>query len=77
MSRRSLNNYQKKIPFAKFFETRILHKKMKMIFVNSKSIKTQLVTEEYVKESKIRLIYNSVRSNQDIIKKIKKLTYWC
>ena len=69
MSRRSLNNYQKKIPFLKFFESRILHKKMKIIFANSKSIKTQLIFEEYVKESKIRLIYNSVRNYQDIIKK--------
>ena len=40
-----------------------------MILVNSKSIKTQLIDEEYAKESKIRLIYNSVRINQDIIKK--------
>ena len=45
---------------------------MKIIFVNSKSIKTQLIFEEYVKESKIRLIYNSVRNNQDIIKKNNK-----
>ena len=42
---------------------------MKIIFANSKSIKTQLISEENVKESKIRLIYNSVRNNKDIIKK--------
>ena len=42
MSRRSLNNYQKKIPFAKFFETRILHKKMKMRTLESRLMKIQI-----------------------------------
>ena len=59
MSRRSLNNYQKKIPFIKFFE-KILHKRMNFILANSKAIVNQLILDERVKKEKVKLIYNSV-----------------
>ena len=67
MTRRSLNNYQKKIPFIKFIETQILHKNMKYILVNSRAIFKQMIEEEDVQEGKLKLIYNSVR-----IKKFNK-----
>ena len=61
MTRRSLNYYQKKIPFVKIIETKILHKRMKYILVNSKAIYNQMLNEEGVKEKKLKLIYNSVK----------------
>ncbi len=69
MSRRSLNNYQKKIPLVNFYETKILHKKMNYILVNSKAIKKELTKFEGVDKKKIKLIYNSIE-----IEKIKKKT---
>ena len=60
MSRRSLNFYQRKIPFVKLIETKILHRKMKYILVNSKAIMEQLIKEENVEKSKIKVIYNSL-----------------
>ena len=54
MTRRSLNNYQKKIPFVKMIESKILHKRMKYILVNSKAIYKQMIKEENVKKEKIK-----------------------
>ncbi len=70
MSRRSLNNYQKKIPFVRFFEKNFLHKKMTYILANSNAIKDELVHEEGVEKEKIKIIYNSVELNN--FKKFKK-----
>ncbi len=70
MSRRSLNNYQKKIPFIRFIEKEILHKKMKFILVNSNAIKNELILKEGVIKNKINLIYNSVELRKN--KQIKK-----
>ena len=67
MSRRSLNNYQKKIPLIRFVEKYILHRKMKTILVNSNAIRNELIKSERVKKDKIKLIYNSVE-----IQKINK-----
>ena len=61
MTRRSLNNYQRKLPFVKFIETQILHKYMKNILVNSRAIFEQMIEEENVKKEKLKLIYNSVK----------------
>ena len=60
MSRRSLNYYQKKILFCRLIE-KFLHKKMNKIFVNSLSIKNQLIKDENVKNKKIKLIYNGIK----------------
>ncbi len=72
MTRRSLNFYQKKIPFVRFFESKILHKKMKYILVNSKAIKKQLLELENVPDEQIKLIYNSVKIKKNIIKNEKE-----
>ena len=69
MSRRSLNNYQKKNKLFKIIEP-FLHKKCTKIFVNSNSIKTQLIKEENVEKEKIELIYNGVKNLN--FKKINK-----
>ncbi len=67
MSRRSLNYYQKKIFFCRVVE-KFLHKKVNKIFVNSLSIKKQLIKDENVKSNKIKLIYNGVETkNKKII----------
>ena len=63
MTRRSLNNYQKKLPFIKMIESKILHKRMKYILVNSRAIYKQMTEEENVKKEKLKLIYNSVEIN--------------
>lgn len=59
MSRRSLNNYQKKYPFVKYIEI-LLHKQMNIITSNSNAISRQLIEQEYVKKEKILLIRNGV-----------------
>lgn len=63
MTRRSLNNYQKKLPFIKMIESKILHKRMKYILVNSRAIYKQMTEEENVNKEKLKLIYNSVEIN--------------
>jgi len=63
MTRRSLNNYQKKYPFIKILESKILHKRMKYILVNSRAVYTQMMEEENIKKEKLKLIYNSVEIN--------------
>ena len=60
MSRRSMNNYQKKFFFIKFFESKILHRKMKLIVANSEFIKNQLINEEGVEKKRIKVIYNFI-----------------
>lgn len=69
MSRRSLNNYQQKSNLFKKIEL-FLHRKCVKIFVNSKSIKSQLVELENVNEKKIELVYNGVEN----FNKKKKIT---
>ncbi|MFL2661228.1 MAG: glycosyltransferase [Alphaproteobacteria bacterium] len=71
MSRRSLNLYQKKIIFINFIEKHLLHKKMRLIFANSLAIKDQLVNEEFVEKSKVKLVYNSIEINNVKKKKSK------
>ena len=67
MSRRSLNYYQKKIPFCRFIEKK-LHKKMNLIITNSKQNYYQLVNEEDVNPKKCCIISNGV----EIVNNIKK-----
>ena len=64
MSRRSLNDYQKKYSFIKFLE-KILHKRMKYILTNSLAIKNQIVDDEGVSENKVKVIYNSIKINKN------------
>ena len=59
MSRRSLNFYQKKIPFCRFIEKK-LHKKMDLIITNSKLNYFQLVNEEAVNPKKCYIVSNGV-----------------
>ena len=70
MSRRSMNNYQKKIFVIKLIEI-CLHKKMDLIIGNSSKVIGQLVKEEFVKKEKCLLIYNGVEK-QKFIKRRKK-----
>ena len=63
MSRRSLNNYQKKYLFINKIET-FLHKRMNIIIANSKEIKKQLVETEKITENKCKIIYNGISINQ-------------
>ena len=70
MSRRSLNYYQKKIPFCRFIEKK-LHKKMDLIITNSKQNYYQLVNEEGVNPKKCYIISNGVEIANNI-KKEKK-----
>ncbi len=71
MSRRSLNNYQKKIPFVRFVEKNLLHKKMTYILANSNAIKNELVKLEGVEQEKVKVIHNSVKLN-NFTKQLKK-----
>lgn len=64
MSRRSLNNYQKKIPLVRFIEKNFLHKKMTYILANSNAIKDELVKLEGVEEEKVKIIHNAVELNK-------------
>tara|TARA_B100001564_G_scaffold357856_1_gene375067 strand:- start:1915 stop:2655 length:741 start_codon:yes stop_codon:yes gene_type:complete len=73
MSRRSLNYYQKKIPFCRFIEKK-LHKKMNLIITNSKQNYYQLVNEENVNPKKCCIISNGVEIANNI-KKEKKLVH--
>ena len=42
-------------------ESKILHKRMKYILVNSRAVYNQMIKEENVKKEKLKLIYNSVK----------------
>lgn len=76
MSRRSLNNYQKKIPFCRFFEKK-LHKKMNLIITNSKQNYNQLVNEEGVNPKKCCIISNGVEVANNIKKEKKIVQILC
>ena len=56
-------------------ESKILHKRMKYILVNSRAIYKQMIEEENVKKEKLKLIYNSVEINDSkkSIQNIKEL----
>ena len=58
MSRRSLNNYQNKFKFIpiKKIES-FLHKKIKIILVNSKAVKKNII-DEGASANKTKIIYN-------------------
>ena len=72
MSRRSLNYYQKRIPFVNLFE-KILHKRMDFILANSKAVMKQLIIEEKVNPKKVKLIYNSVEIPKSLNVKKKQI----
>lgn len=59
MSRRSLNNYQKRWPVARWIEP-FLHKRMSVIVPNSQAAARQLIDVEGCSEEKIKVIYNGV-----------------
>ena len=60
MSRRSLNNYQRKFPsFVRKFEL-WLHRHMHAILGNSEKVIQQLIVEENVPQDKCHLIYNGI-----------------
>lgn len=58
MSRRSLNLYQRKYPFAATVE-RWLHARMRVILGNSRAVLAELAREG-VPEEKLRLVYNGL-----------------
>lgn len=58
MSRRSLNDYQQRRPYAAYFE-RFLHRKMDAFVANSNAVLEQLV-DEIGDSEKLHLIYNGV-----------------
>lgn len=70
MSRRSLNDYQKKYFLVKFIEI-ILHKRMDYIISNSECIMNQLQDEEFVSKKKSILIYNNVTMKKFVKKRNK------
>lgn len=59
MSRRSLNNYQKKYPLVRLIEI-LLHKQMNIVTSNCSAINKQLIEQEFVKKEKVLLIRNGV-----------------
>lgn len=58
MSRRSLNYYQKKIPFSGWLE-RVLHKRLTAALGNSKAVVSQLL-DEGIPGEHLHLIYNGL-----------------
>ena len=61
MTRRSLKQLSKKFPFIKMIESKILHKRMRYILVNSRAVYNQMIKEENIKKEQLKLIYNSVK----------------
>jgi len=59
MSRRSLNNYQRKYPMLSKIE-RWLHTKMACIIANNREAIAQLANDEQVAQQKLKLIYNGL-----------------
>jgi len=59
MSRRSMNNYQKRRPEVGWFEKR-LHPKVNAIVANSTAVLSQLQKEEGIPASQLKLIYNGI-----------------
>lgn len=76
MSRRSLNNYQKKKKLFRIIE-RFLHSKCSCILVNSSAIRDELINQENVKKQKIKLIYNGVKNYNKIKNKRTKIVITC
>tara|TARA_R110002050_G_scaffold300734_1_gene472048 strand:- start:3833 stop:4975 length:1143 start_codon:yes stop_codon:yes gene_type:complete len=73
MSRRSLNNYQKNIPFFSYIERKI-HKKADLFLANSQAVKRDLIQEK-IPEGKIKLIHNGIdlgRFNDNVDKNFRK-----
>ena len=68
MSRRSLNNYQKKHKFPIRYIEYFLHKFTKLILANSYAVKSQ-IENEYCDKQKVRVIYNGILENKKINKK--------
>lgn len=59
MSRRSMNNYQKRRPEIAWFE-KMLHPKVTAVIANSTAVFSQLQLEEHIPVSRLRLIYNGI-----------------
>jgi len=74
MSRRSLNDYQKKRPILRFIEYKI-HNFMHLVTGNSKAVIKQL-QDESIEQKKIKLIYNGLdipeKVNSDLRNKARK-----
>lgn len=73
MSRRSLNNYQRKHPYLSVLE-KFLHKRLSVALANSRSIRNQLL-KEGIPEKKLRLLYNGVAEipvQSDIAMQLRK-----
>ena len=71
MSRRSLNNYQNKFKFIpiKKIES-FLHKKTKVILVNSEAVKKNII-DEGVPANKTKIIYNGFIKPKEDLKESK------
>ena len=71
MSRRSLNNYQNKFKFIpiKKIES-FLHKKIKIILVNSKAVKKNII-DEGASANKTKIIYNGFIKPEERVKESK------
>lgn len=71
MSRRSLNNYQNKFKFIpiKKIES-FLHKKIKIILVNSKAVKKNII-DEGASANKTKIIYNGFIKPEESVKESK------
>ena len=76
MSRRSLNIYQKKYFFIRYFEV-LLHKKMDLIIGNSKKVLENLSKDEFVPKSKLKLIYNGVENNYRKKNNVRNINLVC
>ena len=72
MSRRSLNNYHKKYLNISLLIEKILHKRMQLILTNTGAIKNQLIMEEGIDGSNIKIIKNFIFKKKIIIFKTKK-----
>ena len=70
MSRRSLNNYQKKYFFVKKYE-QYLHNKMHLITGNCQAIISELKLEN-VKVNKLKKIFNGIKISSEVRKEINK-----
>ena len=72
MSRRSLNNYQNKFKFIpiKKIES-FLHKKIKIILVNSEAVKKNII-DEGASANKTKIIYNGFIKPEERSKRVEK-----
>lgn len=60
MSRRSLNDYQKKFPAFVANVEKWLHQRMNLVLGNSQRVVDQLVEEEGLSKARVKLLYNGV-----------------